>query len=311
MSSPTLPTVKRLFAVSGNRCAFPRCPLPLVDEASGKVTGKICHIKAQSHGGPRYDPNQSEAERRAFENLLLLCPIHHDVIDSDVESYTVERLLKIKSEHEKANPSGYEPTDAIANIFLTNVSGGSLLLSQSQTGGQIANQINNFLSQPDVSAALEREIQVRRDTHDLEIFRQSDAILNEDQLERLFSDLLGDNSYRDSFYIAVVNFYEFFDKTSNQYLNSNLAEMCLQLSEAFKRLVAFLMYNFFVFPDNQTHEDTKLCLYPDLCLDRGWQVSHEDMVKYDEYVQQLFELVNKASNAYITYRKAVKETLFI
>ena len=42
---------------------FPRCPLPLVDISSGKVTGRICHIKAQKSGGPRYDPDQTDEEQ--------------------------------------------------------------------------------------------------------------------------------------------------------------------------------------------------------------------------------------------------------
>ena len=40
-SVPTTPAVKRLFAVSGNRCTFPNCPLPLVDQASGEDLGEI------------------------------------------------------------------------------------------------------------------------------------------------------------------------------------------------------------------------------------------------------------------------------
>ncbi|WP_264179384.1 hypothetical protein [Sutcliffiella horikoshii] len=36
---PTPSTVKRLFAVSGNRCAFPKCINKLIEEE--KVTGRI------------------------------------------------------------------------------------------------------------------------------------------------------------------------------------------------------------------------------------------------------------------------------
>jgi hypothetical protein len=84
MSNPTAPgaaTVKRLFALSGNRCAFPKCTSLLVDGT--KVVGKICHIKAQSKGGPRYDPNQTQVERHGYDNLILMCGRHHDVIDAD------------------------------------------------------------------------------------------------------------------------------------------------------------------------------------------------------------------------------------
>ena len=105
MSYPSVATIKRLFAVSGNVCAFPGCRNPLVDSASGKVTGRICHIKASKPGAARYDASQSDNARNAFENLLLMCPIHHDVIDSDLESYTVERLQAIKTAVESVEGS--------------------------------------------------------------------------------------------------------------------------------------------------------------------------------------------------------------
>jgi hypothetical protein len=78
MSGPTAAIMKALFALSSNQCAFPGCSQPLVDPPSGKVTGRICHVKARSEGGPRYDPGQSDEERHGFGNLLLMCPMHHD-----------------------------------------------------------------------------------------------------------------------------------------------------------------------------------------------------------------------------------------
>jgi len=146
-------TIKRLFAVSGNRCAFPRCKIPLIDKMSGKVTGKVCHIKAKNSGGPRYDPNQSDEERDAFENLLLMCPIHHDVIDADPESYTVSRLKEIKTGHEAKNAGGNEPSDDIAKQFLLNItsstiSNGSIIFTPHQMGGQVAHSIVNIGQQP-------------------------------------------------------------------------------------------------------------------------------------------------------------------
>jgi tetratricopeptide (TPR) repeat protein len=90
----------------------------LVDEASGKVTGRICHIRARSPDGRRYDPEQSEKERHGFANLVLMCPMHHDVIDNDAETFTVEKLLEMKTRHEARYAGGAEPNDAIARQFL-------------------------------------------------------------------------------------------------------------------------------------------------------------------------------------------------
>src|SRR5271157_5396723 len=121
MKKPTPSTIKRLYAVSSNRCAFSKCPNTLVDEQSGKVTGRICHIKGEKEGSARYDEDQSEDERRSFDNLVLMCPIHHDVIDDDTESYTVERLYQIKQTHESQfNTLDTDLSDDGAQQFIIN-----------------------------------------------------------------------------------------------------------------------------------------------------------------------------------------------
>lgn len=96
-SGPSTATIKRLFAESGNRCAFPKCKSTIVEGKT--VIGKICHIKAREKGGPRFDVTQTPAERHDYNNLILLCGRHHDVIDDDPDAYTVDRLQKMKSEH--------------------------------------------------------------------------------------------------------------------------------------------------------------------------------------------------------------------
>ncbi len=114
MSGPTTATIKQLFAVSGNRCAFPGCNLQLVDPGSSTVLGEICHVKARSPDGPRYDPAQAEEERHAFENLLLLCPAHHKIVDDNPDKYTVEWLLQVKAQHESQTVGGPELSDDVA-----------------------------------------------------------------------------------------------------------------------------------------------------------------------------------------------------
>jgi hypothetical protein len=151
MSDPTRATVKRLFATSGNKCAFPRCPNPLVEGT--KVTGRICHIKGQRPGAARYDPEQTDEQRRSFNNIILMCPIHHDVIDADPESYTVARLTEIKRSHEAGQPGQPEPGNAITNQLLQMMADnatvyGSVILSHQQMGGQVAHSITNVGPQP-------------------------------------------------------------------------------------------------------------------------------------------------------------------
>ena len=72
MTAPLLTTIKALFARSRNRCAFPDCSVPLTEE-SDTVTAEICHIRALSPRGPRYDRNQTPEERNSAANLVLMC----------------------------------------------------------------------------------------------------------------------------------------------------------------------------------------------------------------------------------------------
>lgn len=63
--------------------------------------GEVCHVKAQNAGGPRFDPNQTEEARHAFENLILLCSVHHRVVDDQFDTYSVELLSEMKELHER------------------------------------------------------------------------------------------------------------------------------------------------------------------------------------------------------------------
>lgn len=100
MAGPSDKTVKRLFALSCNRCAYPKCETPIV-HPSGTITGEVCHIRAQSQGGPRFDHTQTDDTRHAFENLILLCSVHHRVVDDRPDTYTVELLADMKEMHER------------------------------------------------------------------------------------------------------------------------------------------------------------------------------------------------------------------
>lgn len=102
--APTSETLRRLFLTSGNLCAYPGCAHLLMNEA-GVFIAQLCHIEAAEKGGQRFNRLMSNEQRRAFENLLMLCHAHHKITD-DVDEYPVERLKQIKADHEKrfSNP---------------------------------------------------------------------------------------------------------------------------------------------------------------------------------------------------------------
>src|SRR5262245_5695307 len=99
LSGPSVTTIKRLFALSGNRCAFPGCTNPLFDQ-DGALIADVCHIGGDKPDAKRYDPLQTEAQRQGFNNLIVLCANHHRVIDSDEVTYTRQALRQMKRSHE-------------------------------------------------------------------------------------------------------------------------------------------------------------------------------------------------------------------
>lgn len=98
---PTGSTIKALFAKSGNRCSFPGCQHLLVN-GKNQFIANICHIQAANVGGPRYNPDQTDDERRDYKNLILLCYQHH-VETNDVNEYPVEKLINMKHVHETSS----------------------------------------------------------------------------------------------------------------------------------------------------------------------------------------------------------------
>lgn len=143
---PSESTIKRLFALCGNRCAYPGCPVPVVSE--GSVTAEVAHIKARSPEGSRYDPAQSDAERHAFENLLLLCGVHHKFVDDDPEQYTVEFLRELKEQHEATGGPVPSLTDQVLRDLIASadvvVSDGVMVAADTVTQSQIAHSITNY-----------------------------------------------------------------------------------------------------------------------------------------------------------------------
>jgi hypothetical protein len=92
-------TLKKLFALSGNRCAFPGCAQAVVNQR-GDLIAEVCHIEAANEDGQRYNPAQSDEDRRSFDNLRILCPTHHAVTDK-VAVDPVEWMRQMKQDHER------------------------------------------------------------------------------------------------------------------------------------------------------------------------------------------------------------------
>jgi len=95
----------RLWGKAGGRCQYEGCNTPLwldtLTQAEFNVA-YIAHIIADSPDGPRGDPLLSEKLKADLSNLMLLCDVHHRLIDKEnVDAHPVERLREMKAFHER------------------------------------------------------------------------------------------------------------------------------------------------------------------------------------------------------------------
>jgi hypothetical protein len=92
-------TIKRLYALSGNQCAFPNCPIGFLNGENETNFSNVCHIEAAEPGGQRYNSNSDDDFRRSYENLILLCANHH-IETNDTAKYSETILQEMKRNHE-------------------------------------------------------------------------------------------------------------------------------------------------------------------------------------------------------------------
>lgn len=96
------PTRLLLMRMAGGMCSKPGCSAHTIS-SNVNQTGhagihNVAHIcsAAPGSGAKRYDPDQTEEERKSPENGIWLCANHATMIDSDDENYSVKELRSWK-----------------------------------------------------------------------------------------------------------------------------------------------------------------------------------------------------------------------
>ncbi|SES43467.1 HNH endonuclease [Lentzea albida] len=92
------PTKDLLWSESGGHCQNPSCRIDLHGLVQHKNVGELAHIIPASPIGPRAaeNPELSEDARAQADNVLVLCPTCHTMIDKAPGQYPSEVLLEWK-----------------------------------------------------------------------------------------------------------------------------------------------------------------------------------------------------------------------
>jgi len=95
-------TKLRLFSEAAGHCQRPDCLLPLFPaEMGGDMhIAEMAHVIPHGVIGPRHQERpDGDFEAGSSENLVLLCPTCHTIVDKDPASYSRSTLLSWKQNH--------------------------------------------------------------------------------------------------------------------------------------------------------------------------------------------------------------------
>jgi hypothetical protein len=100
--SISLPVQRILLADSGGFCANPSCHADLFRLfESGRIATveELAHIIPRSRDGPRDDASVPLTHRDEYQNIILLCPSCHTLVDKVADEYPADVLLDWKANH--------------------------------------------------------------------------------------------------------------------------------------------------------------------------------------------------------------------
>ncbi|KUJ58318.1 hypothetical protein [Chryseobacterium aquaticum] len=101
-ANPNNFTKIKLFANSGGYCQNPECNEPLFKTFSSKEIhiAEIAHIISVNEGA-RKNSVMKSVDKGNYNNLILLCPTCHTVIDKNEEDFPESLILQWKVNHEE------------------------------------------------------------------------------------------------------------------------------------------------------------------------------------------------------------------
>lgn len=97
-------TKRLLWSRSGGYCQNPACNrevFAFFESGDVSTLGELAHIISQSERGPRGKDSLGRGERDEYENIILLCPICHTLVDKNPEQYPAGTLHQWKRHHEE------------------------------------------------------------------------------------------------------------------------------------------------------------------------------------------------------------------
>lgn len=94
----TAATRRQLVALSGGRCSLDSCQRPLAIGQNSFI-GEVAMIETVIRNAPRFNSKLTFENLTSLDNLILLCPTCHRLMDKQPEIYSADWLKNAKKKH--------------------------------------------------------------------------------------------------------------------------------------------------------------------------------------------------------------------
>lgn len=209
------------------------------------------------------------------DNLAFLCLMHHSKYDSKTSQHKNYTLHEIKT---------------MRDMLYIAIADRKHHAPPSEHLNQIGNSIQD---------------------HDRKIYLAGVDIMAEEDLIELLDELWGGHNYWDLQLSKASRYHQYLEAPSKEYLNPELIEAAKSLARHLRELAVFCCQYFWVYPENQTRENFRLCLFPSGNIDRSFHPTPEQSKRYDELEKILGEKIFACQQSYEDYRRKIKHTLHI
>ena len=116
--------------------------------------GEFAHISSAKPGGDRrYNAALTETERNSIDNIIVLCPNHHTIIDKKDNGYTVDQLHGIKLKNENLSSDDVEISENALEDAKKVAENGINIATNNNHGTQQINSFSSSGSHPNFTAA--------------------------------------------------------------------------------------------------------------------------------------------------------------
>ena len=126
----TAGTKEALFMLSRGYCYESACKERVMRWTGSEWRPKVAvaHIRGLRKGSPRHDEHMTNRQRNNFKNLILLCKVHHDLVDGEHTwmNYSVVTLIEWKTAREGSLADELDQLDWITQEKLQELMGDAI-----------------------------------------------------------------------------------------------------------------------------------------------------------------------------------------